>query len=57
MVNSEGEEKMKKQGPDRRKYTAEFKAEAVVLAGKREKLVSHVALDLGVNESMLRRWM
>ena len=57
MVNSEGEEKMKKQGTDRRKYTAEFKAEAVALAGKREKPVSHVALDLGVNESMLRRWM
>ena len=48
---------MKKQGTDRRKYTAEFKAEAVALAWKREKPVSHVAVDLGVNESMLRRWM
>ena len=57
MVNSEGEEKMKKQGTDRRKHTAEFKAEAVALAGKCEKPVSHVAVDLGVNESMLRRWM
>ena len=48
---------MKKQGTDRRKHTAEFKAETVALAWKREKPVSHVAVDLGVNESMLRRWM
>ena len=55
MVNSEGDEKMKKQGTGRRKHTTEFKAEAVALAGKREKPVSHVAVDLGVNESMPRR--
>jgi len=47
---------MKKQGAGRRKHTAEFKAEAVALAGKREKPASHAAVDLGVNESMLRRW-
>jgi len=58
MVNSEGEEKMKKQGPpDRRKHTAEFKVEAVAPVEKREKPVSQAAADLGVNESMLRRWM
>ena len=48
---------MKKQGTERRVYTGEFKAEAVALAEKREKPVSQVAVDLGVNESMLRRWM
>jgi len=48
---------MKKQGTERRIYTREFKDEAVALAGKREKPVSQVAVDLGVNESMLRRWM
>jgi|GEM_PF-2785555 len=48
---------MKKQGTERRVYTGEFKAEVVALAEKREKPVSQVAVDLGVNESMLRRWM
>ena len=38
-------------------YTGEFKAEAVALAERRDKPVSQVAVDLGVNESMLRRWM
>ena len=47
---------MKKQGTDRRKHSAEFKAEAVALAERREKPASHAAVDLGVNESMLRRW-
>jgi transposase len=37
-------------------YAAEFKAEAVALAGKHEKPTSRVAKDLGLNESMLRRW-
>ena len=46
---------MKKQGTERRMYTGEFKA--VALAERREKPVSQVAADLGVNESMLRRWM
>ena len=48
---------MKKQGTERRVHTGEFKAEAVALAEKREKPVSQVAVDLGVNESMPRRWM
>jgi len=48
---------MKKQGAECCVYTGEFKAEAVALAERREKLVSQVAVNLGVNESMLRRWM
>jgi transposase-like protein len=48
---------MKKKGTERRVYTKEFKAEAVALAGKREKPISQVAVDLGINENMLRRWM
>ena len=48
---------MGKKGSERRVYTREFKSEAVSLARKGEKPVSQVAKDLGLNESMLRRWM
>ena len=48
---------MKKKGTERRVYTKEFKAEAVALAEKREKPISRIAVDLGINENMLRRWM
>ena len=48
---------MKEKGTERRVYTAEFKAEAVALAEKREKPVSKIAKDLGLNENVLRRWM
>ncbi|GHU81067.1 transposase [Spirochaetia bacterium] len=48
---------MGKKGTDRRTYTPEFKAEAVALAEKREKPVSRIAADLGLNESMLHRWV
>ena len=48
---------MVKKSTVRRVYTKEFKAEAVALAEKREKTVGQVALDLGINESMLGRWM
>ena len=48
---------MGKKDLERRVYTKEFKAEAVALAEKREKPVSQVAKDLGLNESMLRRWV
>ena len=48
---------MGKRSKERRVYTKEFKAEAVALAQKREKPVSHVAKDLGLNENVLRRWM
>ena len=48
---------MKKKNTERRVYTREFKAEAVALAEKKEKPVSQIAKDLGINENMLRRWM
>ena len=48
---------MKKKDSERRVYTKEFKAEAVALAKKREKPISQIAVDLGINENMLRRWM
>jgi transposase-like protein len=48
---------MGKKGTERRVYTPEFKAEAVALAEKREKPISQIAKDLGLNETMLRRWM
>jgi transposase-like protein len=40
---------------ERRGYSAEFKAEAVALAGKREKPARQAAADLGINENMLYR--
>jgi len=48
---------MKKKGSERRVHTEEFKAEAVALAEKREKPISQIAKDLGINENVLRRWM
>ena len=48
---------MGKKGTERRVFTMEFKAEAVALAEKREKPIGKIALDLGLNESVLRRWM
>ena len=48
---------MKKKGTERRIHTKEFKAEVVALAQKREKPISQIAADLGLNESVLRRWM
>ena len=48
---------MGKKSPVRRVYTKEFKAEAVALAEKREKPIGQAAKDLGINESMLGRWM
>jgi len=48
---------MKKNGSQRRVYSKEFKLEAVALAQKREKSVSQIAADLGINENMLRRWI
>jgi transposase-like protein len=46
---------MGKKGTERRNYSKEFKAEAP--AEKREKPISQIADDLGVNESVPRRWM
>jgi transposase len=48
---------MGKKGMERRNYSKEFKAEAAALAEKREKPISQIADDLGVNESVLWRWM
>ena len=48
---------MAKKTIERRVYTKEFKAEAVALAEKGEKPISHVAKDLGLNENVLYRWM
>ena len=48
---------MGKKGKDRRVYTQEFKTEAVALAQKREKPIGQIAKGLGLNESVLRRWM
>jgi transposase len=42
---------------ERRQYTKEFKTEAVILAEKKEKPISQVAKDLGLNENVLRRWI
>jgi transposase-like protein len=36
-------------------YSPEFKAETVALIEQREKPVSQIAADLGVNENMLRK--
>jgi len=41
----------------RRKFTNEFKLEAVKLAEKGEVPVSQVARDLDLHETVVRRWM
>lgn len=41
----------------RRKFTDEFKREAIRLAEQPDKNVSGVARDLGLDPSVLRRWM
>jgi transposase len=41
----------------RRKFSAEFKAEAVRLAEKPGVAISTVAADLEINDSVLRRWI
>jgi transposase-like protein len=48
---------MGKKDKERRTYPPEFKAEAIALAEKREKPISQIAADLGLNESMLHRWV
>jgi transposase len=47
--------KMARKNKERRSYTKEFKTEAVALAEKKEKPISQVAKDLGLNENVLRR--
>ena len=41
----------------RRKFTNEFKLEAVKLAERGEVPVAQVARELDLNETVLRRWM
>ena len=48
---------MAKKNKERRSYTQEFKTEAVALAEKKEKPISQIAKDLGLNENVLRRWI
>jgi len=48
---------MGKKVTERRVHTKEFKVEAVALAMKGEKPISRVAEDLGLNDSVLRRWI
>jgi transposase len=48
---------MGKESPERRVYTEEFKAEAVALAEKKEKPVSTIARDLGIDDGILYRWI
>jgi transposase len=53
----QGEGKMGKKKTERRVYPKEFNAEAAAPAEKREKPVSHIAVDLGISEKILYRWM
>ena len=41
----------------RRKFTSELKLEAVRLAERGDVPVAQVARELGLNETVLRRWM
>lgn len=54
MKGSLREGKMKK---SRRRYTAEFKREAIALCGKPGMGPSRVADDLGINRTMLSTWI
>lgn len=40
----------------RRKYSSEYKQEAVALAQSSDQSISQVARDLGINPNMLSRW-
>ena len=41
----------------RRAFTDEFKREAVNLAKQPGAMVTHIARDLGIDQSVLRRWV
>jgi transposase len=41
---------------ERRMFTKEFKDKAVALSEKKDKPISHVAVDLGIHEKTLRLW-
>jgi len=42
--------------PERRRYTKEFKEEAVKLVTEQGYRISEAARNLGINENMLSRW-
>jgi len=44
-------------GSTRRKFTAEYKAEAVELAINSGRPIAEIARDLGVNEGTLGNWV
>ncbi len=44
-------------GRKRRKFSKEFKAETVALMRTSAKSVGQIASDLGIGESLLRRWL
>ena len=41
----------------RKRYSAEFKAEALRLASRRDRSVADVARELGVHAEVLRNWV
>jgi transposase len=41
----------------RRKYSPEYKQEAVHLVKQSDRPVSEIARNLGINDNMLRRWV
>jgi transposase len=41
----------------RKRYTAEFKAEAVRVARENKKPIYQQAMDIGVSDTALRRWI
>ncbi len=43
-------------GKPRKKYTKEFKLEAVRLVVEKDRSARQVALDLGIHESLLHQW-
>jgi transposase len=43
-------------GEKRRRFTREFKAEAVKLSERGDKTIRQVAIDLGIHEKELHRW-
>ena len=49
--------KTKKKSSNRRSFTPEFKLEAVKLAKEPNQSISKVADNLGVSQSVLRKWI
>jgi len=48
---------MTKRSISHRVYSKEFKDEAIALAQNRDKPISGIAVDLGIHENLLYRWM